>query len=84
MARTPGPRHRQYRVVFEGESQTLARAFPDLRAELDEGYTALVGTIRDQAELLGILEQADSLGFTLVSLNPVQPEQQEPTTEGAS
>ena len=83
MARRPSPRHRRYRVVFEGESETLARAFPDLRAEIDEGNTALVGTIRDQAELLGILDRADSLGFSLVSLNPVQPEH-DSTTEGAS
>ena len=65
-------RHRDYRVVFHGESETLARAFPDLRAEFGEGNTALVGTIRDQSQLLGMLERADSLGFELVSLNPIE------------
>jgi hypothetical protein len=69
-----GRRHQGFRVVFRGESETLARAFPDLRAEFADGNTALVGTIRDQSELLGMLERADSLGFALVSLNPTETE----------
>ena len=63
--------------MFHGESEALARAFPDLRAEFGEGNTALVGTIRDQSQLLGMLERADSLGFELVSLNPIDSESRE-------
>ena len=67
------PLHRRYRVVFRGESAVLARAFPDLKSEFVGGNTALVGTIFDQTQLLGILERANSLGFELVSLNPITP-----------
>jgi hypothetical protein len=73
------PLARRYRIVFRGESAVLARAFPDLTPEFVGGDTTLVGTIVDQAQLLGMLERADSLGFELVSLNPIKPE-----TEGPS
>ena len=65
---------RRYRVVFRGASVVLARAFPDLTPEFVGGNTVLVGTIFDQAQLLGMLERADSLGFELISLNPIKPE----------
>jgi hypothetical protein len=68
------PRHRErrYQLVFRGESDVLARALPDLTFEFDGGNTAFVGAILDQAHLHGILERAYSLGFELVSLNPVE------------
>ena len=53
----------RYRVVFRGESDVLAAAFPDLTSEFQDGNTVLTGTILDPAHLQGMLAQADSLGF---------------------
>ena len=66
------PHDRRFRVVFRGESDVLVSAFPELMPEFEDGNTALVGAILDQAHLWGILERADSLGFELVSLNPLE------------
>jgi hypothetical protein len=66
-------RNRRVRVVFRGESDVLASAFPELTPEFDDGNTVLVGAVLDQAQLRGIIEGADSLGFDLVSLNPIDP-----------
>ena len=63
---------RRCRIVFRGESDILASAFPDMERDLDEGNTALVGEIVDQAHLQGLIVRAQSLGFELVSLNTVE------------
>lgn len=65
---------RRYRFVFRGESEVLARAFPRLTAEFVGGDTALMGSVLDQAQLRGIIDQAESLGCDLVSVNPIEPE----------
>jgi hypothetical protein len=66
--------HSRYRVVFRGESELLGAAFPDLTLEFEDGNTVLSGTIRDRAQLQGMLARADSLGFELVSVNSVASE----------
>ena len=63
-----------YQVVFRGESDVLASAFPDLTSEFANGNTVLTGPIIDRAHLQGVLTQAESLGFELVSVNPVATE----------
>jgi hypothetical protein len=68
--------HRDYEVVFHGESEALARAFPDRRVEFTDGNTSFIGAIRDQAQLFGVLHCADSLGFELGSVNPIEAERE--------
>ena len=47
---------REYQVVVDGElSDRAAPAFKGMRLERREGNTILVGRIRDQAELQGLL-----------------------------
>jgi hypothetical protein len=57
--------------VFRGESDVLTTVFPDLTATFEEGNTVLTGAIPDRAHLQGLLAQADSIGFELVSVNPI-------------
>ena len=65
-------RERCYRLVFRGEGDVLAGAFPDLTSEIAEGNTALAGAVLDQAQLRGIIDHAESLGLELVSVNPIE------------
>jgi hypothetical protein len=68
---SPPERHSRFRVVFRGESDVLAGAFPNLTPEFRDGNTVLTGAILDRAQLQGILGRAESLGFELISVNPV-------------
>jgi hypothetical protein len=67
------PHGQRYRFVFRGESELLASTFPEFTREFEGANTALVGTIVDQAHLLGLVDRADSLGFVLLSVNPLGP-----------
>jgi hypothetical protein len=59
---------REYRFVVEGElSDELGSAFADMRLTREEGQTLLVGQVRDQAELQGLLQRVSNLGLTLLS-----------------
>jgi hypothetical protein len=59
---------REYQVVVGGElSDDAAPAFKGMRLERHEGTTILVGRIRDQAELQGLLTRISDLGLTLLS-----------------
>jgi len=59
---------REYQVVVGGElSDDAAPAFKGMRLERREGTTILVGQIRDQAELQGLLTRISDLGLTLLS-----------------
>lgn len=42
----------------------------------DNGESVLTGPLRDQAELYGVLIKLQKLNLPLVSLSPVEPEQQ--------
>jgi hypothetical protein len=54
---------RTYRLIVEGElSDDLARAFPGMALTRADGSTALTGTVRDQAELQGLLQRSSDLG----------------------
>ena len=59
---------REYQVVVSGElSDDIAPAFKGMRIERREGKTILIGRIRDQAELQGLLTRISDLGLTLLS-----------------
>lgn len=60
---------RTYRLEVEGELGNLAEtAFHGMRVWCDDGNTVLVGFVRDQAELGGLLQQVWDLGLTLLSV----------------
>ena len=64
----------RYRLVVKGELGPLyASAFDDMEVESAGGRSMLVGSIEDQAQLLGLVERIASLGLTLVSVAPVDP-----------
>ena len=63
---------REYRVVVSGElSDDTAPAFKGMRIERREGKTILIGHIRDQAELQGLLTRISDLGLTLLSAEAI-------------
>jgi hypothetical protein len=63
---------REYQVVVDGElSDDAAPAFKGMRLERREGNTILVGRIRDQAELQGLLTRISELGLTLLSAKTI-------------
>jgi len=63
---------REYQVVVDGElSDNAAPAFKGMRLERREGNTILVGRIRDQAELQGLLTRISELGLTLLSAKTI-------------
>jgi hypothetical protein len=63
---------REYRLTVEGElSDRMAAAFAGMTLTRDQGTTVLVGSIRDQAELQGILQRLSSLGLTLLSATSI-------------
>jgi hypothetical protein len=56
-----------YRIVVNGTlSDRFESAFAGMAIEADEGRTAIVGTVRDQSHLFGILESIRSLGLELI------------------
>ena len=61
-----------YRVTIRGSiSEHLASAFEGMRVEPGEGSTVLVGTLRDQAELYGLVDRLRDFGLELVRLEEV-------------
>lgn len=63
---------REYRLVVAGElSDLVSPAFEGMTLERAHGTTILVGHVRDQAELQGLLQRVSDLGLTLLSANAV-------------
>ena len=61
-----------YRIVLSGElGDDFAFLFGDLRLERADGMTVLTGRVLDQAQLHGLLDQAQNLGIGLVSVEAV-------------
>jgi hypothetical protein len=59
---------REYILVVEGElSDDVGNTFPGMTLTRKEGRTTLVGQVRDQAELQGLLRRISNLGLTLLS-----------------
>ena len=63
---------RTYRLVVEEElSDRFHEAFEGFELSHEEGRTVLVGSVRDQAELQGLLQRLSDFGLTLVSATAV-------------
>ena len=63
---------REYQVVVGGElSDDAATAFKGMTLRRSDGKTILVGHIRDQAELQGLLTRISALGLTLLSAKSI-------------
>jgi len=59
---------RTYRLTVEGElSDIAAQAFEGMTLTRGAGTTLLVGRVRDQAELHGVLQRVADLGLTLLT-----------------
>jgi hypothetical protein len=64
--------HRTYRLIVEGElGDDLALAFPGMALTRAAGSTVLTGTVRDQAELQGLLQRTTDLGLTLLEARAI-------------
>jgi hypothetical protein len=64
-----------YRLEAEGElSEQLGHVFKGMTLTHDHGNTVLVGLVRDQAELHGLLQRFADLGLTLVSVGAIDRE----------
>jgi hypothetical protein len=63
---------RLYRLVVEGElSDRIDPAFEGMTLTHEEGNTVLTGSVRDQAELQGLLRRLSDFGLTLLSANAI-------------
>ena len=59
---------REYQVIVGGElSDDAATVFKGMTLERSDGNTILLGRLRDQAELQGLLTRISDLGLTLLS-----------------
>jgi hypothetical protein len=64
---------REYSFVVEGElSDELGNAFAGMTLTRRKGETLLVGQVRDQAELQGLLQRLSNLGLTLLSVSATE------------
>ena len=64
---------RRYRLTVAGELDDEAQhAFEGLVMTRREGNTVLVGPVRDQAELQGLLQRVSDLGLTLLGATVVR------------
>jgi hypothetical protein len=71
-ADVPGTAVKRYRVLVRGTlSERFAPAFDGVTLEAASGMTALVGDVRDQAQLYGILDRVRDFGLELVSVEEV-------------
>jgi hypothetical protein len=61
-----------YRLEVQGHlGDLMGRSFPRIRIVYKNGNTVLVGPVRDQTELNGLLQHFLEMGITLVSVNAV-------------
>jgi hypothetical protein len=61
----------RYRIVLRGGlTERFASAFDGMALEPGPDETALVGEIRDQAHLYGVLDRLRDFGMELVAVQP--------------
>jgi hypothetical protein len=61
----------RYRIVLRGRlSERFESAFEGMVLEAGPNQTVLVGEIRDQAQLYGLLDRLRDLGIDLVAVEP--------------
>lgn len=59
----------RYRIIVRGRlSERFASAFNGMVLEPGAGQTALVGHVRDQSQLYGLLDRIRDFGLELVSV----------------
>ena len=64
-----------YLVVVDGElGDDIGRVFEGMNVSRANGRTVLVGTMRDQAELQGVIQRISELGLTLLSVSALNRE----------
>jgi hypothetical protein len=67
---------REYTLVVEGElSDELGGSLAGMTLTREGGNTTLVGRVRDQAELQGLLQRISDLGLTLLNVTTDEPDQ---------
>jgi hypothetical protein len=65
----------QYRITVQGRlTDRLGSAFEDMSRRVRGGNTVLVGEVRDQSQLFGLLDSVRRLGLELISVTPDAPE----------
>ena len=63
---------RRYRIVLRGRlGVRFESAFDGMVLEPGRGQTVLVGEVRDQAHLYGLLDRLRDFGIDLVAVEPV-------------
>ena len=63
----------RYRISVRGRlTDRLGAAFEGMALEPGNGQTALVGDIRDQSHLYGVLDRVRNLGLELMSVEAVR------------
>ncbi len=75
----------RYRICVRGRlTERLGCAFEGMSLDPGDSQTALVGEIRDQSHLYGVLDRVRNLGLELVSVEASpgasRPDDQEETT----
>ena len=61
----------RYRIVLRGRlSKRLESAFDGMTLEHGPGRTLLVGDVRDQAQLYGLLDRLQDFGIELLAVEP--------------
>jgi len=61
----------RYRIVLRGRlSEHFAAAFDGMTLEPGPNQTVLVGEVRDQAHLYGLLDRLRDLGIELLAVEP--------------
>ncbi len=61
----------RYRIVLRGRlSERFESAFEGMALEAGPNQTVLVGQIRDQAQLYGLLDRLRDFGIELVAVEP--------------
>jgi hypothetical protein len=61
----------RYRIVFRGRlADRFGSAFDGMVLEPGQGQSVLIGEVRDQAHLYGLLDQLRDFGIDLVAVEP--------------
>jgi hypothetical protein len=64
----------RYRIVLGGRlSEHFASTFDGMALESGADQTVLVGDVRDQAHLYGLLNHLQNLGIELIAVEPAGP-----------
>ena len=62
----------RYRITLRGQlTDRFAAAFDGMALEPGSGLTVLIGEVRDQAHLFGLIDRVRDFGLELVAVEPV-------------